>query len=102
MADLPAGNLARVTTPPSLVLSEESARRLADLRAKGCTIFGPGPASFTEGVARPDAGDPAPGMRVQIGVGRRLIEGTGPTADAAVSDALFKLEGYPVEEWVRG
>lgn len=87
---------------PAQALSEESVRRLDDLRAKGCTIFGPGPVSFSEGVARANPRDRAPGMRVQIGAGRRLIEGHGPTADAAVSDALFKLEGYPVEDWVRG
>jgi hypothetical protein len=80
------------TTDLSAMLSRE----LDALRASGCTVFGPAPVSFSESVPREDPADAGPGMHVQIGCGSRFVEGFGATADEAVSDALTKLEGYPV------
>jgi hypothetical protein len=77
-------------------LSATLARELEALRASGCTIFGPGPVSFSESVPRSDPAQAGPGMHVQIGCGSRFVEGFGATADEAVSDALAKLDGYEV------
>ena len=83
-------------------LSERLSRELEALRASGCTVFGPGPVSFSESVPRPDPADAGPGVHVQIGCGSRFVEGYGATADEAVSDALAKLDGYPVDAGVVG
>jgi hypothetical protein len=83
-------------------LSPRLAGELDALRASGCTVFGPGPVSFSESVPRPDPSDAGPGMHVQIGCGSRFVEGFGGTADEAVSDALAKLDGYPVDAAVYG
>ena len=80
----------------STELSANLSRELEALRASGCTVFGPGPVSFSESVPRTEAADAGPGMHVQIGCGSRFVEGFGATADEAVSDALAKLDGYPV------
>ena len=80
----------------SAYLSVSLSRELEALRASGCTVFGPGPVSFSESVPRPDPAEAGPGMHVQIGCGSRFVEGFGATADEAVSDALVKLDGYPV------
>ncbi|MDX6556063.1 MAG: hypothetical protein QOD86_2258 [Miltoncostaeaceae bacterium] len=77
-------------------LSAALSRELDALRAAGCTVFGPGPVSFSESMPRGDAAHAGPGMHVQIGCGNRLVEGFGATPDEAVSDALTKLEGYTV------
>jgi len=86
----------------SVELSEGPARQLEALRAEGCTVFGPGPVSFSESVPRSAPLDEGPGMHVQIGCGSRFVEGYGATADEAVRDALAKLEGYPVDKAVHG
>lgn len=83
-------------------LSERLSRELEALRASGCTVFGPGPVSFSESVPRPDPADAGPGMHVQIGCGSRFVEGYGATADEAVSDALAKLDGYPMDAEIVG
>jgi len=83
-------------------LSERLSRELEALRASGCTVFGPGPVSFSESVPRPDPADAGPGVHVQIGCGSRFVEGYGATADEAVSDALAKLDGYPVDAEIVG
>ena len=83
-------------------LSERLSRELEALRASGCTVMGPGPVSFTESVPRADPAEAGPGMHVQIGCGSRFVEGYGATADEAVSDALAKLDGYPVNAEVLG
>ncbi len=83
-------------------LSQRLSRELEALRASGCTVFGPGPVSRTESVPRPDPAEAGAGMHVQIGCGSRFVEGFGATADEAVSDALAKLDGYPVDAEVLG
>jgi hypothetical protein len=77
-------------------LSPNLSRELEALRASGCSVFGPGPVSFSESVPRADPALAGPGMHVQIGCGSRFVEGFGATADEAVSDALTKLDGYEV------
>jgi hypothetical protein len=83
-------------------LSERLARELEALRASGCTVFGPGPVSFSESVPRAEPSEAGPGMHVQIGCGSRFVEGFGATADEAVSDALAKLDGYRADGGVTG
>ena len=83
-------------------LSERLSRELEALRASGCTVFGPGPVSFSESVPRAEPAEAGPGMHVQIGCGSRFVEGFGATPDEAVSDALAKLDGYPADGGVTG
>jgi len=79
---------------PHTTLSADLARRLAELRASGHTVFGPGPMTPGETTPTPDQKVGGAGMHLQIGDTRgRLIEGFGGTADEAALDALAKLEG---------
>ena len=73
-------------------------RQLAELRAQGCRIVGPGP--MTQGETPPAEGTTAatPGVHVQIVRGHRMVEGLGGTADEAVRDALGKLTEYDPTE----
>jgi hypothetical protein len=73
-------------------LNEQLANTLADLRDKGCKVFGPGP--VTRGATTPteDAADTFPGSHVQIACGSVMVEGFGATLDEAVTDALMKLD----------
>lgn len=75
-------------------LSPQTAAVLAELREKGCRVFGPGPVTPGATTPTPDAARTLPGMHVQIACGSRMVEGFGRTADEAVTDALMKLDGH--------
>ena len=75
-------------------LNAQLEHALADLRAKGCKVFGPGP--VTRGATTPtaDAAEVLPGSHVQIACGSVMVEGFGANPDEAVTDALVKLDGH--------
>lgn len=75
-------------------LSADLAARLAQLRERGCTVFGPGPLTLGQTTPTPDSAQQLPGYHVQIGCGHRLVEGFGASPDGAVLDALGKMAGY--------
>jgi hypothetical protein len=83
-------------------LSPEYETQLEALRASGYEVFGPAPASPTHRTPAVNVEDSAPGMKVLISEGHRMVEGYGGTADEAVADALGKLPGVDPDKPVRG
>lgn len=78
-------------------LSPDSEASLAQVRAAGGRVIGPGPVTPGETSPTPDAQITMPGMHVQIALGSRFVEGFGASADEAVRDAMTKLGGYDPE-----
>ena len=60
---------------PQTSLSPQMEQELETLRAQGCRIVGPAPATPGETPPTADTNVPMPGMHVQIVQGSTLIEG---------------------------